>query len=248
MPRLPVWETGLNVKDKAKLSVFKFNEKTGKWVYVRSKAADGKVVFFTTTFSKYTIMEYSKTFADISAHWAKSEIELMASKFVVNGISSDKFAPEANVTRAQFAAMLVRALGLSTDTGHVAKFNDVKSTDWFAADVAAAHQAGLIQGFGDNTFKPNAQITRDQMAVMVTRALKAAGKDISISKSEQDSQLAKFTDGSKIQSWAKAEVAAAAKAGIINGVTSTSFAPAAKATRAQSAAMLKRMMTTGELI
>ncbi|MHB8984150.1 MAG: S-layer homology domain-containing protein [Carboxydocellales bacterium] len=96
--------------------------------------------------------------------------------------------------------------------------------------------------------KPNAQITRDQMAVMVTRALKAAGKDISVSKSDQDSLLAKFTDKGKIASWAKADVAAAAKAGIVNGVTSTGFAPAAKATRAESATMLKRMMTTGELI
>lgn len=236
------------VKDKAKLSVFKFNENTGKWVYVRSKVADGKVVFFTPTFSKYTIMEYSKSFADVAKHWAKSDIELMASKLVVNGTSGDTFAPEAKVTRAEFAAMLVRALGLSTEDAAAGKFADVQSSDWFAADVAAANKAGLVQGFEDNTFKPNAQITRDQMAAMVVRGLKAAGKNISVSQSEQDSQLAKFADKAKLQAWAKADVAAAVKAGIVNGVTTNSFAPAAKATRAESATMLKRLMTTGDLI
>lgn len=236
------------VADKAKLNVYKFNEKTGRWTYVRSKAGEGKVIFYTNTFSKYTIMEYTKTFADTAGHWAKADIELMAAKHVLQGETADKFMPDRKVTRAQFAAMLVRALGLNAEETARVSFKDVKTADWYAAPVAAAAKAGLVSGFADGTFKPESPISREEMAVMAARALKVAGKDITASGTEETGLLQKFADLNKLKSWARGAASTAVKAGIINGSGKGNFEPDAKATRAETAAMLKRLMKAAELI
>ncbi|MEL7565229.1 MAG: S-layer homology domain-containing protein [Dehalobacterium sp.] len=75
----------------------------------------------TSSFSKYALVEKvrtEKTFTDITHHWAKNDIELMSTKGIVHGITPDQFAPDALVTRAESAAMLVNALGISGGTGN----------------------------------------------------------------------------------------------------------------------------------
>lgn len=238
------------VKNKAKLNVYKFNEATGKWQYSRSKvdAANNKVIFYTGTFSNYTIMEYDKTFADLAGHWARPDIELAASKYVVFGKTADNFKPADNVTRAEFAAMLVRALGLNQVKPAEGKFSDVKANAWYYADVETAAEAGLVNGISKGIFAPGKTISREEMSAMVVRALKAAGQEITLAAGEQDKLLAAFGDKQKIAGWALKDAVAALKAGIVQGLTKDSFAPTAKANRAQSAVMLKRMMEKAGLI
>ncbi|WP_173220626.1 S-layer homology domain-containing protein [Paenibacillus alba] len=193
--------------------------------------------------SIYGVVSSTKTFDDIQGHWAKSDIELLASKLVVSGATDKDFAPDHAITRAEFASLLIRALALSADAS-AASFKDVQATDWYAGSIGAAVKSKLVSGYEDGTFKPNAQITREQMAVMVAKALSAAGLTVDSS----DELLNKFTDNSQISDWAKASVAQSVKAGIISGMTDTTFVASANASRAQAVVMLKRLLQYAKFI
>lgn len=193
--------------------------------------------------SIYSVVTSSKSFDDIKGHWAKSDIELLASKMVVSGATDTSFAPDHNITRAEFAALLVRSLAL-TSNAEAASFNDVHATDWFAGSIGAAVKAKLVSGYEDGSFKPNAPITREQMAVMVAKALSAAGKKVE----SQAELLNKFNDNLKISDWAMSSVSQSVKAGIISGMTDTTFVPSANASRAQAVVMLKRLLQYTQFI
>ncbi|MFC0213433.1 S-layer homology domain-containing protein [Paenibacillus chartarius] len=196
--------------------------------------------------SIYTVAQTSKTFADAGNHWAKADIELMASKLIVKGISDNAFGPDQNITRAEFAALVTRALGLTEDKD-AAKFKDVSAQDWFAGAVGAAVKAKLVEGFEDGGFKPNALITREQMAVMISRALQFTGKATDVN-SKQVQLLSGFKDKAKISTWAQAAVAQAVDSKIIEGMDGGQFVPADNATRAQAAVMLKRLLKFAQFI
>jgi len=239
-----------NVGDLRKLNAYRFDEAGQQWNYVRSKvdAASKKVIFITNSFSSYTVMEYAKTFADMRGHWAKTDVELMASKYVVKGKTPELFLPEDKVTRAEFATLLVRALGLSEEKPAQGRFSDVAPDAWYSGSVEAAARAGLVKGMGNGRFAPDDLITREQMAVMIVRALEQAGKKIALSAAEQEQLLARFSDRAKIQNWAAADLVRAVKSGLLKGVTATTIEPAANATRAQAAVMIKRMMEKADLL
>ncbi|MEI7024897.1 bacterial Ig-like domain-containing protein [Paenibacillus sp. y28] len=192
--------------------------------------------------STYAIIRSSRTFEDLQSHWAQKDVELLASKLVVQGVTDGSFAPDARITRAEFAALLVRGLGLNEEAS--SRFSDVASQDWFAGAVGTAVKAGLVDGFEDGTFQPNESITREQIAVMTVRAMKFAGKTVPIDAK----QLDKFSDSHLLRTWSKDAAAQAAAAGIINGVTDTTFVPGANATRAEAAVMLKRFLQVEQLI
>ncbi|WP_248928734.1 S-layer homology domain-containing protein [Paenibacillus hamazuiensis] len=196
--------------------------------------------------SIYTVVELNKSFDDIASHWAKADIELLANKLVVDGVSDNKFDADRNITRAEFAALVVRALGLSTVSA-ASDFTDVKSGAWYADAVAAAAQAGIINGYEDKTFRPDAQITREELAAMAVRAMSYADIATTVSADDQASLLKKFKDADDIV-WAKAEIAAAINAGLINGLTDTTLGPDSQATRAQTATILKRFLSTANFI
>ncbi|WP_282943585.1 S-layer homology domain-containing protein [Paenibacillus sp. RC67] len=186
--------------------------------------------------SIYTVIQSDKSFTDLQGHWAKADVELLANKRIVNGTTDQLFTPDSNITRAEFAALLVRSLGLLEVKAD--GFRDVQSSDWFATDVGTAYKAGLITGYEDGTFKPNDNITREQMVTMIVRALKVGGKEVKLDKAALDS----FADRASIGDWSKDAVAQALSAGIVQGMSNKEFAPQDKATRAQAATTLKRML------
>lgn len=196
--------------------------------------------------SIYTVASFNKHLSDIASHWAKADIQLLANKLVIDGMTDTTFAPDSNITRAQFAALVVRALGLSTSATDT-KFNDVKSSDWYAGAVAAAAKAGLVNGYEDGSFGADKQISREELSALVVRALKYAGVKADVTADQQASLVTKYTDANKIV-WAKAEIAAAINAGIITGMTDTTIASDKQATRAESATMLKRFLSKAGLI
>ncbi|MCZ8522192.1 MULTISPECIES: S-layer homology domain-containing protein [Paenibacillus] len=179
------------------------------------------------------------SFSDLVGHWSKEDVERLAGKRVIEGTTDMTFEPESPMTRAQFATLLVRAIGVEPGAETGGKFTDVTKGAWYSASVSSAVYAGLIEGFEDGTFQPDASITRAQMATMLSRALKFTDKKPAASKSLLDS----FADKGDIGEWAEEAVAEAVQAGIIQGMTETTFAPTDKATRAQAAVMLKRMLT-----
>ncbi|WP_438448904.1 pectinesterase family protein [Gorillibacterium sp. sgz5001074] len=186
--------------------------------------------------SIYTVIEHAKTYADLSGHWAKADVDMLASKLIVNGVSDTAFAPDQSITRAEFAALLVRALGLNE--GKAVGFSDVADDDWFSGAIGAAKQAGLVNGFDDGSFRPNAGITREEMVTMIVRALKFGGQETK----GDPSLLDRYADRSSLSSWSKEAAAQALSAGIIRGTSETTFAPQNNATRAEAAAMLKRTL------
>ncbi|MGE7225469.1 glycerophosphodiester phosphodiesterase family protein [Paenibacillus sp. PDC88] len=196
--------------------------------------------------SIYTVVENNKSFADLAGHWAREDVELLANKLVLNGVDESRFDGERNVTRAEFASMLVRALGLSPVADRN-PFSDVDPAAWYAHDVAAAAAAGLISGYEDGSFRPNQEIRRAEQAVMTVRALAYAGIDAAVSASMQDDILGRFADADKI-GWAGADIAAAVHAGLMNGMSQDRLDPDSHATRAQSAVMIKRFLSKAEFI
>ncbi|MBP1991033.1 S-layer homology domain-containing protein [Paenibacillus eucommiae] len=193
--------------------------------------------------SLYAVVQSRKSFADVREHWAKSDVDLLASKLIVNGMTETSFAPEHTVTRSEFISLIIRALGLQEDDGDLMPFSDIAPSDWFAGAVGAALQAQLISGFEDSTFRPHATITREQMAVIAAGALSFAGKSGDV-VGKQHSLLASFEDKAEISAWARVPAAQVIQAGIMTGVTDSHFVPGHTATRAEAAVVVKRLLQT----
>jgi hypothetical protein len=228
-----------------KLGVYLWDQSKKSWAYVGGKVnlQDKSIQFTTESTGKYTIMEYHKTFADLSNHWAKSDIELMAAKHIVKGKTGTSYAPKEEVTRAQFAALLVRALGIQkAKVDHTLPFTDVQTSKWYYNEVAVAYNYGIINGLTDTSFGPNVKVTREQMAVMIIRAMTAADMNVELTNDQVQERLSKFKDQTQIAKWAEDDVAKATQLGIINGRTEETFVPSAYATRAESAVMLRRLL------
>ncbi|WP_274365509.1 S-layer homology domain-containing protein [Paenibacillus thermotolerans] len=205
-----------------------------------------KVIMKRNGNSIYTVVQSDRTYGDIGSHWAKRDIELLASKLILSGTSETAFAPNRSVTRAEFAAMLVRALGLNENKQAAAAFSDVSSEQWFAGSVGAAADAGIVTGFDGGVFKPGERITREQMAVMIARAIAFAGNPADAAG--KTGLAAEFKDGANISSWARPAVLQAVHSGILSGRPDGTFAPVEAATRAEAATMLKRLLTHLEFI
>ena len=231
----------VTTKPSGNATVVMYDPATGKFTFVPGTVSDTEAEFQRTGTSVYTVIEYSKTFDDIADHWAKSYIELLAGKLIVDGVTDTAFEPDRNITRAEFAALVVRSLGLTADPA-AASFTDVRSGDWFAGVVGAAAKAGIVEGYEDGTFRPNAPITREELAAMVVRAYEFADGKATIDDSSISQILAKWDDADRIV-WGHREVALAVQIGLMNGMTDTTLATDRQATRAQSAAMLKRFLT-----
>ncbi|OAS18425.1 glycerophosphodiester phosphodiesterase family protein [Paenibacillus oryzisoli] len=196
------------------------------------------VLIYSRTNSTYLLLANPVTFSDLKHHWSKQTVESMANKMIVQGVGAASFAPDRQVTRAEFAALLVRSFGLSSSNAMVTSFKDVQPADWYATAINLAVDAGLVSGYEDHTFRPDAPISRQEMAVMISRALQFAGYKGEL----KPTGTVTFSDESQIAEWAKNAIRTAATLQIINGRDSNTFAPLSTGTRAESAVMLSRML------
>ncbi|WP_405078772.1 family 10 glycosylhydrolase [Paenibacillus chitinolyticus] len=202
---------------------------TLQYIADQKPTGSGTIMASIRHFSTYGLLEVTKSFQDVNAgHWAYPAISELSRKLIVTGVTEDHFSPQLQVTRAEFAALLVRALGLPQKS--VTPFSDVKAGDWFAGEVAAAFDAGIVTGMTDTLFEPGGAVTREQMAAMLIRAYEAKHGKLSA-----ESPSVSFTDAGSIREWAKGDVAKASAAGLLNGREGNLFAPQAVLTRAESA-------------
>jgi len=214
---------------------------------VLTKVGEDEVALYSTTNSLYAVIDVpAKSFADLVNHWSKKDVTKLANKLIVEGTGAGKFEPNRDVTRAEFAAMIVRALGL--EATEKAPFSDVADSAWYAEAVAAAAEYGIVNGYTDGTFRPNNKITRQELAAMVVRAQKLAGKEVVLSGAEVASLLSGYKDAGQVGAWARTELAAAIKAEIVKGRSSNTIAPTATATRAEAAVMILRFLTNVDFI
>jgi hypothetical protein len=234
----------------ADLGLFRYGEIAGRWEALPGSTVDRQnrtVSAPRSSLSLYAAMVRVFTppqFTDIGGHWAEHDINLMAAKGIAGGYPDGTFRPNANVTRAQFAALLIRTLGITEQAAKGGRFTDVTAQAWYAGAVETAAAAGLVGGYPDGGFAPNANITRQELAAMVTRGLAYQGKDVKLDAAEVEAILARFGDQARISPWARTVAAVAADQDIVRGRADNTFAPRENATRAEAIVMLKRMSAT----
>ncbi|MBP1991671.1 S-layer homology domain-containing protein [Paenibacillus eucommiae] len=238
--------------DPAQATAVRVDPHTGELSFVPSvfTTTNGaaEVNIFRTGNSLYTIAESKKSFVDLQSHWSQSDVELLASKLIVNGRTDTGFFPEDNVTRAEFVSLIIRALGLEEEVMPAQNaFTDVGKSDWFAGIIGIATKEQIVSGFEDGTFRPNDPITREQMAVIAANALSFADKSVALA-GKFNPLLAVFEDKAAISSWAQVAAAQMLESGVMAGITEHQFAPQNMATRAQSAVVIKRLLQTAGFI
>lgn len=155
---------------------------------------------------------------------------------LMTGTSADTFAPNTATTRGMIVSMLARLEGVTS--AESAGFTDVADNDWYATAVNWAASEGIVNGFEDDTFRPNAPITREQMAAILYNYADYKGYDVSAR-----ADLSDYADAASISSWAEDVLAWANAEGLINGMTATTIDPQGATTRAQTAAMFERFLT-----
>ena len=181
-------------------------------------------------------------FTDIKGHWAEQEISSMAERGYVSGVGDQLFAPDAPVTRAQFAAFLVKCLGIALPTAQAPVFSDVPQSHWAYAFISAACQNGLISGVGDGLFEPDRNISREEMAVIVVNALKTNGMQVGVTPDQLRALTAKYSDASQISGWARDAVAACIDKGIFNGRSADQIDSSSSTSRAEAVVVLEQML------
>ena len=194
---------------------------------------------------KMNIINHDKTFSDIVYHKNKHKIEELAKRGIINGKNDNIFDPDSTITRAEFATIIAKGLGLSQK--NIAIFKDVTVNDWFFGYVGTGYYYGIIKGVSENEFNPNGTITREEAAVMVERAAKLCGMDTKIETFEARNVLAEFFDYVKASDWSISSLAFCYKNDILSKDV-MEIKPKEAVTRAEIAGMLYNMLYLAELI
>lgn len=189
-------------------------------------------VTYTSTRTDVPAVDLNKQFKDASliAVWAVDAIKSAVQSGLVQG-SEGKLNPKTAVTRAEFTKLLTLALGINTTSAQTSGFKDVPQQAWFAPYVNAAYASGIVTGSGDG-FKPNETITREQMAVMIHRALSLA---------PSSTQTNALRDIAKVSKWAQADVKTVNALQLMSG-SNGYFYPAQTVTREMSIVVVMRAL------
>ncbi len=203
-----------------------------------------KITVEVNHFTKFAVMAVSKEeeqsgsvqpiFSDISGHWAESDIKKAAQSGIVIGYENGTFKPNSIVTRAEFVVMLMKALKPQEEAVRPTFTDSAKIGTWAQQAVGQAVQLGIVKGYPDGSFRPDAEITRAEMAVMIIKAL---------ALELGDNTVTSFVDDAEIPGWAKGQVAVLKNLGLISGKGNNEFAPNDKATRAEAVTILLKMIT-----
>jgi|GEM_PF-6824377 len=191
------------------------------------------------TNSVYALIYNRVSFTDAAGAWYERIVNEMASRRVINGVGGGRFEGKRNITRAEFASIIVKALGLPENGS--AGFSDVSASAWYAGAVGTAAQYGIVNGYSDGTFRPGRMITRQEAMAMIARAAKITGWAGSAGT------LSGFSDAGAASEWAKASVEWNVGSGIIVG-TNGMLHLNSNITRAETAAVVLRLLQRAGLI
>ncbi|MCD1259429.1 S-layer homology domain-containing protein [Paenibacillus athensensis] len=224
---------------------------TIRHVPTQVEVVDGAYVarIHSLTNSTYALVWHPLEFRDAAGHWAHATVNDLGARMIALGDEQGLFRPDHAVTRAEFAATLVRGLGLKLVQSQTPAFTDVSPADWSYAAVQTAYAYHLISGFEDGAFRPSATLTREQAMVMLARAMQLTGGFAVDWDSLQAGQLlSPFTDADELSSWAADSVARVMQAELVVGRSQTTLAPQAVITRAEAAVIVQRLLQKAELI
>jgi hypothetical protein len=182
-----------------------------------------------------TTASWNNSFTDVKASdWFYGDVEFVVKNGLFNGTGADAFSPQTPMTRAMLDTVLHRLAELSAPAG-AAAVGDVPAGQWYSEAVAWAAESGIVQGIGGGNFAPNTEISRQDMAVILTRYADATGKQFPVTL-----QYSAFADDADIADYAKNAVQTLYRGGIVSGKPGNVFDPKGSATRAEVAAMLHR--------
>lgn len=201
-----------------------------KWVILE----DGKITDFSPLALVTLKIIDSTSFKDIENHWAKEDIQNLAQLGIVSGFPNNLFMPQDKVTRVQFVTILAKALGWEGIELNKSFTDKDGIPDWGKNFIGIAVEKGVINGYEDNSFRPNRNITRSEMAAIISKAL-------ALSETSEDI-LKNFTDYQNIDSWAIDPLAKVVGAGLLKGDNYQQLNPVGLASRAESASLIARVM------
>ncbi|MBP1991973.1 S-layer homology domain-containing protein [Paenibacillus eucommiae] len=227
-PPLPISIVFDPEADKQLLGVYRIQD-NGELEYLGGKVSGDRIEALLTGPGEVVVVQLDKQFHDVPTnHWAHRMLKEMAAHHLVAGVSAEQFLPSRLMTRAEFTALLARALDLEEKPG--SSFEDVKAADWYAGYVTAAAEAGLVQGLNGATFAPDRMISREEMAVMLVRAYEWKQE-----KAAEAASIAEFSDQDQASEWARQALAFAQKLGLVSGRGDNRFIPQGMTTRAEGA-------------
>ncbi|WP_171056421.1 S-layer homology domain-containing protein, partial [Paenibacillus sinopodophylli] len=195
----------------------------------------------------YAVIHHSQHFTDVEKHWSKSAVNDLGSRLILSAPVNGFFHPNRDITRAEFAGILVRSLGLRRVKGPM-HFVDVKEEEWYSGVVQTAYAYGLISGFGDDTFRPQDNITREQAFIMLAKAMVLIHTDQSQQTVNPSAQLNRFVDSDSLSEWARSGAAMVVEAGLVWGRGGNKLSPKAYITRAEVAMIVLRLLQQTKLI
>jgi hypothetical protein len=212
---------------------------------------NGNMTFNVSSTGTYDVVYNTKSFIDITNHWAYNNIMFIAAREITLGNNAEgtMFDPNAEVTRAMFATFIARVEGVDTSKNNITStFGDVKSGEWYTAAIEWAFKAGITNGTslepGNMQFDPNTVITHEQMVTMLNRYLDYKKYGLT---SATDTGTVKYTDMSNLNDWAVDAVKKFADKQILNSRadgTGFAFDPTQKTTRAEMVAVLARVISS----
>lgn len=229
-----------------------YDESKKEWIPIPGviDAKKGLAFFETDHFTKFAVIELKAavektpgkdevrvTFPDLGEKfaWARPAIESLAAKGLVRGTGRG-FEPGRPVTRAEFAAMVANALSLTPNQVAGTYFKDVRFDDWYAGSIGAAWARGLVAGYGDGSFRPTCNLTRNEMACILARLPKM----VAGTTPEQ----VFIIDMEAVPVWAQSGVVYVLQHGLMRGHEDHTFRGAQLATRAEAAVVVHRYLTS----
>lgn len=192
------------------------------------------------TNSTYALIYNEQNFTDAAGKWYEDVANEMDSRKIVEGRDDGEFHGEDSITRAEFAAILVRALGLPAD-GNGGVFTDVSTSKWYYGAVGTAYEYGLVEGKTTTTFDPTSSITRQEAMLMIARAAKVA------EFTGTSGEIAAFTDAGNVNNWALDAVKFDVGSSLIIG-DNNKLSPQKNITRSESATIILRLLQKAKLV
>lgn len=171
------------------------------------------------------------SYSDINGHWAESAIERWEEEGALNSFTGSEYKPDAYATRADFVEMIVSLLKLE-EKADISAYKDISKTSPHYDAMAKAVAAGLIKGYSDTELRPESSISREEFIVILNRVYKMS--------TSSNKSVDKFTDASKVSSWAMDSVNAFIENGYLNGYPDLSIRPDSYITRAEVSQLLNK--------
>ncbi|EGD46469.1 Na-Ca exchanger/integrin-beta4 [Ruminiclostridium papyrosolvens DSM 2782] len=196
------------------------------------------------TNSTYALIYNPLTFKDVEKHWSKDYVNDAGSRLIVSGTGNGNFTPDKAVTRAEFAVMIVKALGLK-GSQFADNFSDVGKDNPYYSYIYTAYKYGIITGYTNGKFGPNDLITREQSMTMISKAMKIAG--INTQLIDTDNLNKYFADSGNISKWAREGAAISVNGGLFVG-NKGMLNPKNNVTRAESATVIIKLLKNAHLI